>query len=396
VTPALQIPGAFRRLFEPSRYKAAWSGRGAAKSHSFAAALLTLGYMRQERILCCREIQTSIKDSVKRLLDDKIASMPHLAAHYRSTDQEIVGLNGTLFTFAGLRTNIDSVKSKEGYTRAWVEEAHSVSAGSLEILRPTMRADNSEIWLAWNPRFPTDPVDTMFRGSAGPPPDSILIPTNWRDNPFFPDVLRKELEWDKRRDPAKHQHVWEGGYRLNTEAAVFKNWRIGSPEEFKDEPERPYYGGDWGYSQDPTVCVRLYIEGRTLYIDYEAWEIGCEIDRTPALFDRVPGARLWPMTADSARPETISYMRRNGYPKIVAARKGKGSVEEGVEFIKNYDVVIHPRCVHAIQEFTLYSYEVDPQIGRVLPTLADKFNHVIDSVRYATEGSRRIVEWKMA
>lgn len=117
--------------------------------------------------------------------------------------------------------------------------------------------------------------------------------------------------------------------------------------------------------------------------------VGCEIDRLPDLFDTVPDARKWFITADSARPETISYMRRHGYPRIRSAIKGAKSVEEGVEFLKSFDIIVHPRCVHTIDELTLYSYKVDPDTNLVLPILADKKNHVIDAVRYACEGARR-------
>lgn len=117
--------------------------------------------------------------------------------------------------------------------------------------------------------------------------------------------------------------------------------------------------------------------------------VGCEIDQLPDLFDRVPDSRKWFITADSARPETISYMQKHGYPKINPAIKGSKSVEEGVEFLKSFDIVVHPRCIHTIQELTLYSYKVDPLTDKVLSVLEDKHNHVIDALRYACEGARR-------
>lgn len=387
-----QFPRKLKPLFEPARYKGVYGPRGSAKSHSIAAALVAVGAERQERILCCREIQRSIRDSVKRLIDDKIAANGY-SEFYESTDAEIRGANGTLFLFAGLRTNVDSVKSLEGVTKVWVEEAATVSKNSLEILIPTIRTPGSELWFSWNPRHPTDPVDDMFRGSAGPPPDSLVLEMSWRNNPWFPDVLRKEMEWDRRRDPDKYQHVWEGGYLLNSEARVFKNWRIGSEEEFTpNATTRFYYGADWGFSVDPTALVRCYIEGRTLFFDYEAWAVGCEIDKTPALFDKIPDCRKWPIRADSARPETISYMQRNGFPRMVAAKKGKDSVHDGVEFLKSFDILIHPRCRHLIDEFTMYSYKTDPLTGQILPILDDspaRHVNLIDAARYALEDARR-------
>jgi phage terminase large subunit len=372
----------------PVRYRAVYGGRGSAKSHSFAQQLLLDAYERPLRIGCFREIQRSIRDSVKRLLDDKIGASPELAAHYSTTDTEIRGANGSLFIFNGLRSNPDAVKSTEGMDRAAVFEANKVSRRSWDLLIPTVRKDGSEIWAEWNPEFPDDPVDQMFRGESMPP-GTILRRVNWDDNPFFPDVLRKEMEYDRSRDPEKYAHIWLGEYQRHSETRVFKNWRV---EEF-ERPEGAIYrlGADWGYAIDPSVLIRCSIEGKRLYVDHEAYMIGCEIDQLPDLFDRVPDARKWFITADSARPETISYMRKHGYPKINPAIKGPRSIEDGVAWLQSYDIIVHPRCTHVIDELTLYSYKQDPLTGKVLPMLEDKHNHCIDSLRYACEGARKAV-----
>lgn len=368
------------------RYRAAFGGRGSAKSHSFAMALVLKAFKAPLRIGCFREIQKSIKDSVKRLLDDKIKEAG-LEWFYESTDTEIRGKNGSLFIFNGLRTNPDAVKSTEGLDIGAVFEADKVSQRSWDLLIPTVRKDGSEIWAEWNPNLDTDPVDVMFRGKDGAPPGAIVRRVNWDDNPFFPDVLKQELEWDRKRDPDKYAHIWLGEYQKNSEARVFRNWTV---EEF-DTPAGVTFrmGADWGFSVDPSVLIRCYIDGRKMYVDHEAYMIGCEIDKLPDLFDRVPESRKWFITADSARPETISYMRNHGYPRINAAIKGPGSLDEGVEFLKTFDIVVHPRCKHLIDELSLYSYEVDKQTNEVLPKLADKDNHVIDALRYACEGIRR-------
>ena len=146
---------------------------------------------------------------------------------------------------------------------------------------------------------------------------------------------------------------------------------------------------DWGFSVDPSVLVRCRLDGRRLYIDYEAYMVGCEIDQLPDLFDRVPDSRRWFITADSARPETISYMQKHGYPKINAAIKGAKSLEEGIEFLKTFDIVVHPRCIHTIDELETYSYKTDSLTNEILPILEDKRNHVIDALRYACEGVRK-------
>jgi phage terminase large subunit len=390
---SVQLPEAFEFLWfekaddgKPVRYRAAYGGRGSAKSHSFAQALILKAAQQPLRVGCYREIQKSIRDSVKRLLDDKIRESG-LTDFYVSTDTEIRGLNGSLFIFNGLRTNPDAVKSTEGLDIAAVFEANKVSQRSWDLLIPTVRKSGSEIWAEWNPEFETDPVDQMFRGPDGSPPGSIVRKVNWTENPFFPEVLLQELEWDRKRDPEKYQHIWLGGYQKHSEARVFKNWTV---EEF----ERPRgtlhrLGADWGYSIDPSVLVRCDIEGNRLYVDYEAWQIGCEIVNLPELFMSVPDAEKWPVVADGSRPEVIAHMRKHGFPKMLAAVKGAGSLEQGVQFLQSFDIVVNPRCEHLIQELTLYRYKQDPLTGQVLPILEDKNNHCIDALRYACEGARR-------
>jgi phage terminase large subunit len=343
-----------------------------------------------ESSVCVREIQKSLDQSVKRLLESKIESM-NAGYYFEVQDAKIKSNFGNgLIIFQGMQNHTaESIKSLEGYKRAWVEEAQSLSQRSLDLLRPTIRMPGSELWFTWNPLDDIDPVDALLRGES-PPPDSVVIEVNYADNPWFPDVLRAEMEYDKRRDPDKYAHIWLGKYRQNSEARVFKNWTV---EEF----ERPAgtihrLGADWGFSVDPSVLVRCDIEGNRLYVDYEAYMVGCEIVNLPELFMSVPDAEKWPITADSARPETISHMQRNGFPKIRAAIKGAKSLEEGVEFLKSFDIVVHPRCKHLIDELTLYKYKEDPLTGAILPILDDKDNHVIDALRYACEGARRAIK----
>ena len=350
--------------------------------------------MAKTDAVCIREIQKSLAQSVKKLLETKIESMG-VGNRFRVLQTHIESDLGGVIIFQGMQTHTaDSIKSLEGYDIAWVEEAQSLSQRSLDLLRPTIRKEwmeggklmTSELWFGWNPNLPTDPVDLLLRGK-NPPPDTVVISVGHTDNPWFPKVLKDEMEYDRSRDPEKYAHVWGGGYQKNSEARVFKNWKI---EEFERPPGTVHrLGADWGFSVDPSCLVRCDIEGRRLYVDYEAYMVGCEIDQLPDLFDRVPDSRKWFITADSARPETISYLRKHGYPKINASIKGKKSVEEGVAFLQSFDIVVHPRCVHTIDELTFFSYRTDPLTGVVLPILEDRRNHLIDSLRYACEGARR-------
>jgi phage terminase large subunit len=389
-TLKIQTPRVFLPLLEPARYKGAHGGRGSGKSHFFAEALIERCIMRPgTRWACIREVQKSLEQSVKRLLEDKMDKLG-VREMFGIKQYEIETPGGGIIIFQGMQNHTaDSIKSLEGFDGAWVEEAQSLSQRSLDLLRPTIRKEYSELWFSWNPNQDTDPVDALLRGD-NPPPDSVVIEVNYMDNPWLPDVLRGEMEYDRGRDPDKYAHVWLGEYQRNSESRVFKNWTI---EEFDVDPNAILrQGADWGFSIDPTVLIQCYIVGRKLYIPYEAYRIGCEIVDTPALFMTVPESEKWPMVADSARPETISHMRKNGFPKIMPAVKGPRSLEEGVEFLQSYDIVVHPRCTHTIDELTLYSYEIDKLTNLVLPKLADKDNHVIDALRYACEGARRAIK----
>lgn len=382
----VETPEWFEPFLAPARYKGAYGGRGSGKSHAFASYIVIRCVSERTDVVCLREVQRSLKQSVKKLIENKIEALG-VGQHFEIQHDRIKGRNGSIIIFEGLANHTaESIKSLEGFDIAWFEEAQVASQRSLDLLRPTIRKPGSEILFTWNPRLNNDPVETLLRG-PNPPPDTVVHEVNFADNPWFPDVLRDEMEYDKRRDPDKYAHIWLGEYVRNSEARVFRNWSV---EEFEAPPGAIHrFGADWGFASDPTVLVRCHIIGRRLYVDYEAYQIGCEIADTPSLFLSIPEAEKWPMVADSARPETISHMRRNGFPKIQAAVKGPKSVDEGVEWLKSFDIIVHPRCRHTIDELTLYSYKADPMTGQILPVLSDKDNHVIDALRYACEGARR-------
>lgn len=390
-TLQIKTPRVFKPLLTRSRYKGIYGGRASGKSHFFAELAIERCLEAKTLIVCIREIQKSLEQSVKRLLENKIQVMGvgHL---FEIQHDRIIAPHGGLIIFQGMQNHTaDSIKSLEGFDVAWIEEGQTFSQYSLDILRPTiLRKAGSEIWCGWNPRYKTDPVDVFFRQET--PLDSVVVEANYHDNPFLNEAIYQEAEYDRSRDIDKYNWVWLGKYNDKSDARVFKNWRV---KEF-ELPESTIFrlGADWGYAQDPSVLVRVSIEDKILYIDYEAYMVGCETDQLPDLFDTVPDSRKWFITADSARPETISYMQKHGFPKITPAAKGAGSVEDGLEFLKSYDIVVHPRCVHAIDELNSYSFKVDPLTEKVLPILQDKNNHVIDAIRYACEGARRALESK--
>ena len=347
----IQIPKIFEFLFTPCRYKIAYGGRGAGKSHSFITALAILGTQESCKILCCREYQASIKDSVKSLLDLKIKELG-LESFYTSTRDEVIGKNGTQFIFAGLKSNASKIKSLEGVKYCFVEEGQTISQESMDILIPTIRTKDSEIWIGFNTLYETDPVYKMFVTEGRP--NSIIKKVNYYDNPFFPEVLRKEMEFDRYTNPDKYSNVWLGEILRISEASVFKG-KI-KIESFNTPDDVTFYQGlDPGFSQDYLAYIRCWIDEETnnLYIDKAARKIQLEIDDTPDFLLQVaPDCKDWMITCDSARPELVSYLRnRNFY--IQSAKKGAGSVLEGVSFLQNYTIVIHERLKDVVQEFLI-------------------------------------------
>jgi phage terminase large subunit len=378
------IPEAFAFLFDPPlgalRYRVAYGGRGSAKSWQFARALLVHGVSRPLRILCAREYMASMKDSVHALLTDQIAKLG-LGALYTVRETSITGLNGTEILFKGLRRDIQSIKSTEGIDICWVEEAASVSDSSWGVLIPTVRKEGSEIWVSFNPELETDP--TFKRFVTDPPARSIVRPVGYRDNPWLPDVLREEAEELRRRDPDAFAHVWGGETWKRSDAEVLAGkWRV---EEFTPEPhwQGPYFGGDFGFANDPAVGVKLWTADSRLWLEYEEGEPKLDMDNLFRRWTRIPGALQHQWRADAARPETINELARRGL-KITAAPKWSGSVEDGIEHLRSYEaIVIHPRCQRAIREARLWRYKTDARTGDVLPILVDAHNHIWDATRYA-------------
>lgn len=400
------FPAKLSPLFGASRYKVAEGGRGSAKSWGIARYLLIEGANKKHRFLCTREIQKTIKDSVHKLLTDQIDALK-LGNFYEHTEKAIRGVNGTEFIFAGLRSNVSEIKSLEGVTKVWVEEAEKVSETSWRTLIPTIRTEGSEIIVSFNPDLETDPTSQRFIVNS--PPDCVRMTLNWRDNPFFPEVLKKEKDYDFKVDLDAALHVWEGQFRRNSKAQIFAHktmveafdvpyvdqrtqrpWgQLSEAEQLRGTKEPawmgPYFGADWGFSVDPDTLVKMWVHERKLYIEHEAYRVGVDVVNIPALWDEVPGSKDHVVRCDSARPEIISHMQKAQYGAL-AAVKWAGSVEEGVRFLRSFEmIVIHPRCQHAQKEAQLYSYKTDPVTGDVLPIIADKHNHIWDAVRYGMQ-----------
>lgn len=380
--------------YKKARYKVYWGGRGSAKSWGVAEALIRLAASLPLRILCTREYQNSIKDSSHKILKDTINRLG-LESWFVVTDSSIRSRTGAEFIFKGLHGNEEGVKSTEGIDICWVEEAQSVSAGSWKTLTPTIRKDDSEIWVTYNLIEEEDATHQRF--VINPRRNSIVHKVNFDSNPYFPQVLRDEMEDDKANDYHLYEHIWLGLPLRISNAIIFSGkYRVEQfDEELWREAERLFFGADFGFAQDPNTLIRCFViktgKERRLYIEYEAYGVGVELDEMSELYDAVPLSRAWPIKADSARPETISYLRGQGF-QMSAADKWEGCVKDGITHIRGFtEVIIHPRCVKTAQEFHLYRYKVDKtQVDsngqpQVLPIIVDKNNHCIDALRYALD-----------
>ena len=371
------------------RYRGAYGGRGSGKSFTFAKMAAVFGAIEPLRILCTREFMNSIKESFHAEIKNAIESSAWLASVYDVGIDYIRGkagtsADGTEFIFRGLRNNISSIKSLAQIDICIIEEAEDVPEYSWVNLEPTIRAPKSEIWIVWNPRRIDSPVNQRFIENE--PPRCRIVKMNYNDNPWFPAELEEQRQTAMRTfKPEMYAHVWEGAYLERSDAQIFADKYI--IQEFAPMQTwgMPYCGLDFGFSQDPTAAVKCWVYDNRLYIEYEAGKVGLELDKTAQyLCKAINDFAGHEIQADSARPESINYLQRHGLPKIVGVEKGKGSVEDGILFMQSFDkIVIHPRCVETIAEFSKYSYKVDKQSGRVTNDIVDAYNHYIDAVRYA-------------
>lgn len=390
-----ELPRLTRNFAKPARTRVFKGGRGSGKTRGLAKRSAIRIYQLAELgvegvFLASREHLNSLDESSMEEIKAAISSEPWLADYFDIGEKYIRTKNRRIsYAFAGLRHNLDSIKSKARIIGNWTDEAESVSEAAWRKLVNTLREEGdgwiAENWISYNPESPESATHKRF--VANPAPDCIVTTVNWSDNPWFPGLLNAARLEDQRLRPETYEHVWEGEFLTLTEAQVFAGKYV--VEDFEPGPDwdGPYNGLDFGFAQDPTAAVQVYIHDGRLWIRREAGRTKLELDATaPFIEERIPEFGRRVVRADSARPESISYLSRNGIPRIIAAEKWKGSVEDGVEFIKSFaGVVIHPDCPQTAREFRLYSFKVDRQTGDILPVIVDANNHFIDALRYAVE-----------
>jgi phage terminase large subunit len=394
-----EFPEKLAFLFQPKRYKVLWGGRGSAKSWSIARALLIMAAQKTLRILCAREFQNSIQDSVHKLLVDQIEALG-LGDRYEIQKTTIIcRATGSEFIFSGLRHNVDSLKSKEGIDIVWVEEAHMVSGFSWDKLIPTIRKDGSEIWISFNPELETD--ETYQRFVVNPPLESIVAKINWRDNFWFPDVLRQEKDDLKVRDIDAYLNVWEGNCRQTLEGAIYANEmrlavageRICSVPYDASKPVNVF--ADLGWADHTSLWF--------------VQKIGFEYRALRAVQDRQkPWAHYLNLIQSFGYVIEAIWLPHDGYSKTLGTGK---SIEEmtrasgmPVRQVPNLKVIdginalrtVFPQvwwdeklCKDGLQALSRYRYEVDQVTGQFSRNpLHDDSSHFADAARYFAVGMR--------
>lgn len=373
----LEVPEAFEPLLTPARYKGAHGGRGGAKSHFFAEQMIVRCYSRQTRAVCIREVQNSIKDSVKQLLVDKIAKLG-LEGFFNVLETEIRGQNGSHIIFRGMQSyNADTIKSLEGYDIAWIEEAQTLSEHSFELLRPTIRKADSEIWASWNPRHRTDAIDQFFRGKHRHP-EAIVVEVNWRDNPWFPDVLRKEMVRDRLADPEGAEHIWDGHYGMQQGAILArlidradKEGRINDRVIY--EPLRPIeISGDLGFRDTTAWWFWQRRIGGYVLLDFDA-DAGLHADEWCDRINNRLTTRGWKLgkvwLPHDARNKTFAaretavevFLKRFGGPHVgvVPVSKTPDRINAARMVVRQCE--FHTRCETGLDGLRAWEYEWNPE-----------------------------------
>jgi phage terminase large subunit len=424
-TPPWALP-----LLRHKTYKGAKGGRGSGKSHFFAElAVEEMVADPDLRFVCIREVQRTLDLSAKSLVESYIRRHGLEDILFEIQANKILRIGGTgLMSFQGMQDHTaDSIKSLENFKRCWVEEAQTISKRSLDLLVPTIRADGSEMWFSWNPEQPDDPIEKLFQDLAGDGfpkssgeavgDDFALVHVNYLDNPFCPAKTIRDADKLRASDSDAYEWTYLGGYNLKSDSKILAGKYV--TERF-DVPmmehvtrrgdkiqvpvwDGPYWGADHGYAVDPRVLIKCWIGShykwgeRCLYVERESYRVKLDIDRTAERWKADMGwtersgwenghddFTKYVVRMESAEPGTNAFLRNHGVPKIEDVKKYQGSITDGIQFLRSFDmIVIHERCPNTADEARRYSWKVDKHKDKILDVPEDANNHSVDSLRYA-------------
>jgi phage terminase large subunit len=372
----ITIPTEYKRLFDDDwREAAVYGGRYSLKSHTVARILLIRARQQKKRIACFREFQNSIADSSYQLLADLIKM--YSLNDFKLTNNSIINtLNGSDFIFKGLWNNEQSIKSIEGIDVAWVEEAQTVSEKSLEVLTPTVRKDKSQIIYTYNRLLEEDPVHNRLVMQGRP--NTLIINQNYDiaiKYGMMPDVIRREIEDDKEKRPALYKHKWLGE-PYTIERKIYKDWQI--IDEIPHEARIERRGIDFGYTNDPTAIVDIYKYNDGFILDEITFQKGLSNKQIADIINNLP---ITLNIADSAEPKSIDELKLYGI-NIIGAKKGQGSVNQGIQFVQDQRISVTKRSVNVIKEYRNYLWQTDKD-GKILNEPEKGFGHSMDAIRYA-------------
>lgn len=372
------IPIEFKNLFNNDwREAAVYGGRYSLKSHTIARVLLIRARQKKTRVACFREFQNSIADSSYQLLVDLIKE--YNLGDFQITNNSIINtLNGSDFIFKGLWNNEQSIKSIEGIDIAWVEEAQTVSEKSLEVLTPTVRKNNSQIIYTYNRLLEEDPVHKRLVLEGRP--NTLIINVNYDiaiKYGMMPEVIRLEMEDDKKKRPGLYRHKWLGEPH-NMERKIYKDWAI--IDEIPHEARLERYGLDFGYSNDPTAIVAIYKYNGGFIFDEITFQKGLSNKQISDILLNVPHALV---IADSAEPKSIDEIKSYGI-YILPANKGQGSINQGIQYVQDQRCSVTKRSFNILKEYRNYLWRTDKD-GKILNVPDEGFDHSMDAIRYALE-----------
>ena len=374
----VNIPIEFKRLFDDDwREAAVHGGRFSLKSHTVARFLLIRARERKTRVACFREMQNSIADSSHQLLSDLIKK--YELTDFEVTNNSIINkINGSDFIFKGLYHNEQSIKSIEGIDIAWVEEAQTVSAKSLEVLTPTVRKAGSKIIYTYNRLLEEDPVHKRLVMDGRP--DTIVINVNYDiaiKYGWMPDVIFKEIEDDKKHRPGLYKHKWMGE-PSNLERRIYKDWNI--IDEIPHEARLERRGMDFGYTNDPTAIVNIYRYNGGFILDELCYQRGLQNKPIADILIGDNENHKVLTIADSAEPKSIDEIASYGVP-ILGSVKGQGSVNQGVQIVQFQKISVTKRSIHIRKEYQGYMWEVDKE-DKIINTPQGYNDHSMDAIRY--------------
>ena len=429
------IPEKLEKLLLPRREKHIYGGRGSAKTRTVASIYMEAIRFNNIRGVVFREFLENIRSSCYQEIVDEVNRRSLNGTQMKVTERYIASMIGEGFTrFKGMHNNTNGIKGEASAQLAWLEEIENMSLISWDTLEPTFRVEGSEIWSTFNPRSEHDPawteliepyhaklVDGIYDSADDPDYDSslgdvLIIECNHVDNPWFTKELERSMLKMKARDYDRYLWIWEGKFnKKSNEQVMHGKWH---EEEFVPEShwDGPFFGADFGFAQDPSSLVKLWIDldAEILYVEYEAVGVGVELDDMAKFYagkegatedelegwddgddydwPGIPGAKDDQIWGDCSRPETISHIRKKDF-YIDAAEKWPGSIEDGITFLRSFKkIVIHPRCTETLKEAELYKHKVDKLTENILPIIVDAHNHCWDAIRYALHKQIRSIQ----